>query len=89
MATIKRPLTQCGLYGHRARVIGRDGEKLTYRWPCGHEKTEVLTIGPPGIKKPAGLALAERFARYWAGGVTYECPKCRRRAISDAKKKTT
>ena len=50
---IKRPHTQCGLYGNRSKVVARDGNKLTYRWPCGYERTEVLMQGPKGHKQPA------------------------------------
>ena len=86
MATIKRPLTQCGLYGHRAKVIARDGNKLTYRWPCGYERTEVLMNGPRGLRRPMSPGMVSFFSRYWSQGVTYECPRCRRLALAAAKK---
>jgi hypothetical protein len=79
--TLKRPKTQCGLYGQRAKVIGSDGNKLTYRWPCGYEKTEMLMVGPGRLRKPADAGLVKFFVRYWGSGVTYECPRCRRAAI--------
>ena len=78
---IKRPHTQCGLYGNRSKVVARDGNKLTYRWPCGYERTEVLMQGPKGHKQPAPLQVVEMFSRDWANGVTYECPRCRREAL--------
>jgi hypothetical protein len=78
--TIKRALTQCGIW-NRAKVIGRDGDKLTYRWPCGYERTEVFTQGVGRMKRPANAAIITMFARYWAQGVTYECPRCRRAAL--------
>lgn len=80
MATIRKPLTQCGLYGNRAKVIASDGGNLTYRWPCGYERTEPLMQGPRGMKRPAPAAVVALFSRYWANGVTYECPRCRRAA---------
>jgi hypothetical protein len=86
MATIKRPKTLCGLYGNRAKVVSIDGNRLTYRWPCGHERTEVLMQGPRGLRKPASDETAAFFAKYWAQGVTYECPRCRRKALAAAKK---
>jgi hypothetical protein len=81
MAAVKRPKTQCGLYGRRAVVIASDGNKLTYRWPCGYEKTEVFMIGPGRLQKPADAGMVKFFVRYWSGGVTYECPRCRRAAL--------
>lgn len=81
MATVKRPKTQCGMYGNRAKVIASDGNKLTYRWPCGYEKTGVFMIGPSRLRKPADAWHMKFFARYWADGVTYECPRCRRAAL--------
>lgn len=81
MATIKKQLTSCGtLSGGRARVIARDGNKLTYRWPCGYEKTEVLTAGPRGLRRPLSPDMVAFFSRYWGDGVTYECPRCRKEA---------
>ena len=67
--------TICGLAGHRAKVIARDGNRLTYRWPCGYEKTEVFMLGKP-LNKPADEQTVRFFARYWADGVTYQCPRC-------------
>ena len=72
--------TVCGLAGSRAKVIAQDGNKLTYRWPCGYEKTEVMTIGHGHLKKPADAATMKFFSRYWANGVTYQCPRCLREA---------
>lgn len=92
MASVKKQMTQCGRTGSkspgsgRARVIARDGNKLTYRWPCGYEKTEVLMQGVPGMKKPASDDTAAFFARYWRQGVIYECPRCRRRALAAMRK---
>lgn len=77
---IKKPKTQCGLYGNRAKVVARDGVTITYRWPCGYEKSEVLTIGAGKLKRPASADMVAFFEKYWADGVTYECPRCRRRA---------
>lgn len=85
---IKRPATQCGLYGNRAKVVARNGSALTYRWPCGYEKTQPLTIGPRGMKKPVGEEMAALFARYWSDGVTFECPRCRRKALALKRKAT-
>jgi hypothetical protein len=87
--TIKKPLTQCGLQGSRdgagrAKVVARDGNRLTYRWPCGYEKTEVFTQGVGRLKKPASPEMAAFFSRYWSQGVTYECPRCRRAAKKKA-----
>jgi hypothetical protein len=78
--TIKKPLTQCGAYGHRARVVARDGSNVTYRWPCGYERTEVLTNGVGKLKRPMSPDMVAFFSRYWSDGVTYECPRCRRAA---------
>jgi hypothetical protein len=86
--TIKKPMTQCGMYGHRAKVISVDGNMLTYRWPCGYEHTETLMHGPGRLRKPASPDVVTFFARYWAQGVTYECPRCRRKAIRRLKEKT-
>lgn len=80
--------TVCGLAGHRAKVIARDGSTLTYRWPCGYEKTEVMMIGPGRLRRPADEATMKFFARYWANGVTYQCPRCLREAKKAKKKKT-
>lgn len=81
MATIKKQLTMCGtLAGGRAKVIAIDGNKLTYRWPCGYERTEVLMNGPRGLRRPMSPGMASFMARYWSQGVNYECPRCRRRA---------
>jgi hypothetical protein len=85
-STIKKHATTCGLLhgaGGRAKVVGRDGNKLTYRWPCGYEKTEVLMHGPGRLRKPAPADLVAFFARYWAQGVTYECPRCRRKSLAE------
>jgi hypothetical protein len=90
-ATIKKTLTQCGMLAStapgsgRARVIARDGNKLTYRWPCGYERTEVLMQGPGRLRQPASPDMVAFFARYWAQGVTYECPRCRRAALKAKK----
>ena len=83
--TIKKPLTQCGMYGHRARVVARDGSNVTYRWPCGFERTEVLTNGVGKLKRPMAPDMVAFFSRYWSDGVTYECPRCRREAMKKAK----
>jgi hypothetical protein len=80
---VKKPMTQCGLYGHRARVVRRDGNRLTYRWPCGYEKTEVLMQGPGRLRRPAPPDVVAFFSRYWSDGVTYECPRCRRAAMKE------
>ena len=88
---IKKQMTMCGtLGGGRARVIAIDGNKLTYRWPCGYEKTEMLTVGPRQMRRPISPGMAAFFSRYWAEGqgVNYECPRCRRRAFAAAKKKS-
>ena len=66
-------------------VIASDGNKLTYRWPCGYEKTEVFMIGPGRLRKPADEGMVKFFFRYWSGGVTYECPRCRRAALKKAR----
>jgi hypothetical protein len=93
MAVVKQPLTFCGLQmpprlgGGRAKVIARDGNKLTYRWPCGYEKTEVFTQGVGKLKKPASPEMVAFFSRYWEQGVTYECPRCRRKELAAKKKK--
>lgn len=84
--TIKRPLTQCGMYGHRARVVARDGSNVTYRWPCGYERTEVLANGVGKLKRPMSPDMVAFFSRYWSDGVTYECPRCRRVAQRASKK---
>jgi len=86
MATIKRPKTLCGLYGNRAKVVSREGNRLTYRWPCGYERSEVLTEGPRGMRRPMSSEMVAFFVRYWAQGVTYECPRCRRKALAAAQK---
>ena len=87
MATVKKRMTLCGtqarreLGGGRAKVIARDGNKLTYLWPCGYERAEVLMAGPRGMRKPMSAEMVAFFSRYWAQGVTYECPRCRRAAL--------
>jgi hypothetical protein len=92
MAAIKKRLTLCGtlarreLGGGRAIVIARDGNKLTYRWPCGYEKAEVMMTGPRGMRQPMSADMVAFFSRYWAQGVTYECPRCRREAAKKATK---
>ena len=69
----------CGLHGQRARVIAQEGNTITYRWPCGYEKTETLEIGPRGMRKPMSASQLKFFAKYWADGVTYQCPRCKRK----------
>jgi hypothetical protein len=83
---VRQPLTQCGLQGSRdgagrAKVIARDGNRLTYRWPCGYERTEVLMNGVGKLKRPMSPDMVAFFSRYWSQGVTYECPRCRRAAM--------
>jgi len=85
MRKVKHSETQCGLYGARAKVIAINGNKLTYRWPCGYEKTEVLMVFPGRLRKPADYWQVKFFSRYWADGVTYECPRCRRHALKKRK----
>lgn len=78
----RRPiLTLCGIHP-RAWVESREGNRLTYVWPCGYRRTEVLTVGRGRLKKPAGESAAIFMARYWrkGQGVTYECPSCHRKA---------
>jgi hypothetical protein len=88
MAATKKPLTLCGRHP-RACVVGRDGIRLTFRFPCGYERTEVLTVGRVGGRKlEASPAVAARFASYWSkenSGVEYECPRCRRAALAASK----
>lgn len=67
--------TTCGTI-RRAIVIARDGNRLTYRWPCGFEKTETLMSGPRCLRRPASEWEVKFFARYWADGVNYPCPRC-------------
>lgn len=69
--------TMCGV-SPRAKVIARVGNKLTYRFPCGYEQTEVLMHGKGKQRKPADEWLLNFFGRYWGDGVTYQCPKCLR-----------
>lgn len=82
---VKKPKTSCGLYGKRAVVIARDGNRLTFRWPCGYERTEVVMLGPAKLRRPMSDSQAAFFAKYWANGVTYECPKCRKCANKNPK----
>jgi len=82
---VKQPKTQCGLYGQRAKVIASVGNTLTYRWPCGYEKTEVFMVGPGRLRKPADAWQVKFLSRYWSDGVTYECPQCRRAALNKEK----
>jgi hypothetical protein len=70
-------VTTCGTI-KRAIVIAQDGNKLTYRWPCGFEKTETLMAGPRGMRRPASEWQVKFFSRYWADGVSYPCPKCKK-----------
>lgn len=70
--------TTCGLHP-RAKVIAREGNKLTYLFPCGHKRTEVFMQGPAGAKRPAPIEVVTLFARYWAQGVSYQCPRCLRK----------
>jgi hypothetical protein len=74
------------LYGNRAKVVAREGDRLTFLWPCGHKRTEVFTIGKGRFRKTPSPSTVAMFARYWADGVTYECPRCRREAIRGEKK---
>lgn len=69
--------TNCGIIP-RAKVVSRDGNKLTYRFPCGYEQTEVLMHGKGKMRKPADDWTLKFFARYWGDGVIYQCPKCLR-----------
>jgi hypothetical protein len=87
MKKIRQPLTMCGLqtartelFSGRAKVISRDGNKLTFRWPCGYEKTETIMVGVGKLRRPMSADMVAFFSRYWANGVTYECPRCRRAA---------
>ena len=84
---IRKRLTGCGFQkarndatGGRAVVVARDGNMVTFRWPCGYEKTEQMTTGHGRLKVPMSLEMADFMARYWASGVNYECPRCRRKA---------
>jgi hypothetical protein len=74
-----------GTTGGRAVVIARDGNMVTFRWPCGYEKTEQMMTGVGRAKRPMSTDMVAFFARYWAQGVTYECPRCRREAMKKAK----
>lgn len=80
--------TMCGLLP-RAKVVGRTGNKLTYLFPCGHKRTEVMMVGPAGARKPADEGTMRFFERYWGEGqgVSYQCPKCLREERKAAKKK--
>lgn len=80
--------TMCGV-SPRAQVIGRIGNKLTYQFPCGHERTEVMMVGPRGGRKPADEWTMKFFERYWGGGqgVVYQCPQCLRAERSKIKHK--
>jgi len=89
---VRQPRTQCGLQGSRngagrAKVIARDGSKITYRWPCGYERTEVLMQGVGKLKRPMSPDMVAFFSRYWSAGVTYECPRCRRAAMLETLRK--
>ena len=57
-------MTTCGTV-RRAVVVAQDGNKLTYRWPCG-------------MRRPASEWQVKFFSRYWADGVSYPCPKCKK-----------
>jgi hypothetical protein len=83
MAVMKKLLTLCGIRP-RAYVLRHDGPKVTYRWPCGYERTEALKDKMTG--RPVGAYAADFYARYWreGQGVAYECPRCRRRAAKEA-----
>jgi hypothetical protein len=83
---VRKPLTQCGMYGNRARVVACNGSKVTYLWPCGYERTEVLTNGVGKMKRPMSPDMVTFFSRYWSNGVTYECPRCRRKAMTESRK---
>jgi hypothetical protein len=88
VAYVRKPMTMCGLQmrgAGRAKVIGVDGNKLIYRWPCGYERAEVFTQGVGRLKRPASPEMVKFFARYWSQGVTYECPRCRRAALKKKK----
>jgi|PlaIllAssembly_1097288.scaffolds.fasta_scaffold1023442_2 hypothetical protein len=74
--------TLCGIRP-RAWVVEATGNLLTYEWPCGYRKTEILMTGHGALRQPAGDAASAMFARYWRkdnSGVGYECPRCRRAA---------
>ena len=85
MANFKKRMTLCGFIP-RAKVVASEGGNLTFRWPCGHERTEPATIGKGKLKKPMGPAGIAIFSRYWAQGIAYECPRCRRAAIAAKRK---
>jgi hypothetical protein len=79
----RRPiLTQCGIRP-RAFVSEYLGNEFTFQFPCGYTKTEVLMVGHGAYKQPAGSYAAAFFAKYWrqGQGVSYECPRCRRRQL--------
>lgn len=78
--------TMCGLHP-RAVAVGCDGARITYRFPCGHVRTETLKVGPVGRKVPAAPQLAARMAKWWSDGVSYQCPACLRAERAAAKKK--
>lgn len=82
--------TMCGI-SPRAKVVGRDGNKHTYRFPCGYECTEVLMVGPRGMRKPADEWTMKFFERYWgkSNGVIYQCPRCLREERKAQKEKKT
>jgi hypothetical protein len=44
-----------------------------------------MMTGVGRAKRPMSTDMVAFFARYWAQGVTYECPRCRREAMKKAK----
>jgi hypothetical protein len=68
-----RPSTPKG-DGGRAKAIAVEGNRVTFLWPCGYQRTEVMRHKV--LRKPMTDSEVAFLARYWADGVTYPCPKC-------------
>lgn len=67
----------------KANYLG--GSRVRWIWPCGHARTQEITIGPKGPnsvrhRKPMNPGLLRKLVDYWnaAGGINSpSCPTCK------------
>lgn len=72
----------------RGEYLG--GSRVRYTWPCGHQHSEIVMVGPKGrgsrgLRRPMAPELVQKLARYWGersdGSPHYglnagPCPTC-------------
>jgi hypothetical protein len=70
----------------RRTVSGRGeylgGSRFRWIWPCGHTRTETVTVGPKGPgsrvhRRPMAPEMCAKMASYWAQRISLPpCPTC-------------